>query len=360
MEVAEQVGPSGLTAWVARAEVNRSTAAGVHMLVNGRPVRDALLIRAVADAFRHLVPPGRYPVAVIDLTLPPDEVDVNVHPAKTEVRFARPREVRALVVGALRRAVTGSGAVPTISPPVAGGEAGEWGASEPGPQAAVAFDRVPESYRLGDAAGSGAPDDAKVSEAGSGFFSRGVRSLAQYANCFIVAEDADGMLIVDQHVAHERLLFEQLVRQTESAPLPRQALVFPGTLELEPAEIERFEQHEEAFAMLGFRAERFGPGALRVTEVPAIYGRSARAESLAEILEEVESERGIEPEELFRRLLATVACHSAVRKGMMLSPEKMDYILQGLASCEIPTHCPHGRVVSLRVDLGPLEREFGR
>jgi DNA mismatch repair protein MutL len=187
-----------------------------------------------------------------------------------------------------------------------------------------------------------------------------VAALAQYRNCYILAHDAEGLLVVDQHVAHERLLYENLSRLADSGPLPRQVLLFPATIEVGPAAVELVQESSDALARTGFGIEPFGDAAVIVREVPAVLGREAAPETVVQILEGIRV--GDEPgaDTLFHRLLATVACHAAVRKGMPLSLDKMDYILQGLASCAAPSHCPHGRVISLRVDLSALDRGFGR
>ncbi|RMF76230.1 MAG: hypothetical protein D6738_01890 [Acidobacteria bacterium] len=186
------------------------------------------------------------------------------------------------------------------------------------------------------------------------------RALAQFRNCFIVAEDREGLLLVDQHVAHERMLYERLRAQLLEGPVPRQATLFPVVLEPGPELVAIALERREDLERCGFSVEPFGREALRVVEVPAVMGRQTSAEGVLAVLEELARASRRPAERLFEHLLATVACHSAVRKGQPLSPEKMDYLLAGLDACETPHHCPHGRVVSLRVDLGPLERAFGR
>ena len=369
LEIHDAVGEYGIAAWIGRSDLHRPTSAAVQLFVNRRPVRDGFLIRAVADAFRHRVPAGRYPIAVVYLELPRGEVDVNVHPAKSEVRFHRPREIRALVVGALSRALAGTDAVPSLasmSPTRAGAGPAGSGAVREGIRTGFGRAGAPP---FGELSGSSAQGRARSPEPAPGRtdhgpdeagFERSIEALAQYNDCFIVARDADGLLIVDQHVAHERLLFERLVEQTGRGALARQALLFPTPVELDPRESELLSRHAQEVERIGYAWEPFGPNTVSVREVPAILGERASADSLTRVLEALAEDERSGPEALFRRLLATVACHSAVRKGMRLTREKMDYILQGLVSCEIPTHCPHGRVISLRVDLGPLEREFGR
>ncbi len=357
-----EAGRMRVRGWVGRADLHRPTREGIQVVVNGRPVRDGFLIRAATDAFRNTLPPGRYPIAVILLEVPADEVDVNVHPAKAEVRCHRLREVRALVVGAVSDGLGVRAAVPhapggLVRPQ--GGAGGRLAAARPADVARTNWQTLWESPQGRQEAPAVEIDSPAPVEAGADVCPPR-RVLAQFRNCFIVAEDREGLLLVDQHVAHERLLYERLRAQLEEGPVPRQAALFPVVLEPGPELVERAREHRERLERCGFVIEDFGVQALRVLEVPAVMGRKTAAEGVLAVLEELGRASRRPAEGLFEHLLATVACHSAVRKGQALTPEKMEYLLQGLDACEAPHHCPHGRVVSLRIDLGPLERAFGR
>lgn len=356
-------GPIVVRGWAARADVHRGTREDLHISVNGRPVRDSLLVRAVVDAYRNTIPAGRYPMVVLDIRMPPDAVDVNVHPAKSEVRFQRPQEVRAVLVAALREALGSYEALPHYPSPAspAGG-----GAVASGPvRWGLPWERNTDESGVTHSVLGGVSEIATDQLAPSGeppriFPVSSRRSLAQYRNCYILAEDAEGLMIVDQHVAHERLLYEMLLRQAEEGPLPRQACLFPEVIEVGAERAAAAETCDETLRRCGFILERFGETSIRVAEVPAVYGRTAPNESVRTVLDEMVRGDRRAAETLFRNVLATVACHSAVRKGQELSREKMDYILRGLDACDAPHHCPHGRVVSLRLDLSALDRNFGR
>lgn len=342
-------------AWVGRSDVHRPTRDGLHLFVNARPVRDPLLLRAVLDAYRAILPAGRFPVVVLYLALPPGDVDVNVHPAKSEVRFHRPQDVRGAVLAALAHALGERRAVPYF------------GAAPPGPAPATWTAFTPDVRPHGravdpveDGAAPALPFADEVRDGAAAEPRPTVRALAQYRDCYIVAEDEQGLLIVDQHVAHERLLFEQLLAQADQGPLPRQVLLFPVTREVGPARAELVGTHRDLLLRLGFAAEPFGPASVVVREVPAILGREASPETFDDLLERVRRGDRAGAEDLFRHLLATVACHSAVRKGMPLPLGKLEYILRGLAACACPSHCPHGRVIAQRVDLSALDRSFDR
>lgn len=350
-----------LSGFVVRSDLHRFDRDGLHTFVNQRPVRDPLLMRAIQDAYRNLLPSGAFPVVVLHLSLPPNDVDVNVHPAKAEVRFARPQEVRALVVHALRRALGSWSAVPEapltasstplpLQPPLAV----TWQPPAASPASALTVDGIepPAVHHVAETAamiGPAADDAAPQASA-----------LAQYGDCFILAQDRDGLLIVDQHVAHERLLYEGLLTMASSGPLARQRLLFPATLELTPAREEAVAQQQQLLERLGFGLERLGGGTVLVREVPTVFGKTGPAEGLERLLQRLEREGRAGAEVLFDRLLATIACHTAVRKGMALGLPQMNYILRGLQSCDAPTHCPHGRVVSLRLTPAYLDRAFGR
>lgn len=353
-----QQGGTSVVALASRADLHRPGRDGIHLFVNRRPVRDPLLVRAVLDAYRPVLPAGRFPVVVVYLQLPFSEVDVNVHPAKAEVRFHNPQEVRTLVVGVLSRGLASPQATPRFHP-------------VPPALPAPGIPRSPAApFSAGDRPPGGSPPDlfqgvAEGPGSPSGEGDRelpgpDIRVIAQYRNCFILAEDGRGLVIVDQHVAHERLLFEQLLRQVGQGALPRQRLLYPLTLELPPEGAAVAERERGLLEKLGFGFDPFGPGTVIVREVPSIFGRSAPAEGFLELVQRLLDGVHAGAEANFHNLLATVACHSAVRKGMPLGGEQMAFILRGLAACEAPSHCPHGRAVSLRVDLGPLEKNFGR
>ncbi len=377
VEAAATEGALSVRAWAGRRDMHRHGRDGIHLFINHRPVRDPLLVRAVVDVYRPMLPPGRFPIVVLYLEMPPEDVDVNVHPAKSEVRFARPREVRSLIVRALDEAIAERAAIPSLPPKAfvaQGVPTGDEGWTEVPPW-------TPSSELLERADRQGAPlfappaaDEDALPEApaaplfeaspadpGQGaLYERGARVLAQFRDTFILAEDARGLLIVDQHVAHERILYEELSNQADAGDLPRQALMFPRPLEVEPRHLDLIEEQRATLERLGFRLERFGDDAVLVREVPAVLGKQARPEALIGVLERLDVGDKTGSKSLFDHLLATVACHAAVKKGYALGPEKLAYLLQGLDKCESPSHCPHGRAISFRIDIERLNHHFER
>jgi DNA mismatch repair protein MutL len=188
----------------------------------------------------------------------------------------------------------------------------------------------------------------------------GARPLAQFRNTFIIAEDAEGLLIVDQHVAHERILYEQLARGQDQSGMARQAVLETQPLELDAHQREVLREHRDLVERLGFRVESFGEEAVLVREVPAVTGRTVGGDALIAVLARLDEGDRAGAQDLFDHLLATLACHSAVRKGDPLTTEKMAFLLQGLDKCEAPSHCPHGRRISMRVDVSVLNAQFER
>ncbi len=353
----ERRGGLVVSVWAGPADLHRTSRDGIHLFVNRRAVRDPLLLRTVLDAYRRTLPGGCFPVVVVQVEISPAEVDVNVHPAKSEVRFQHPRDVRGAVLAALESALGSRAAIPHLASAAARDGAARSDLDELwSPAERAQAGRFPFAGGVGVREG-GAPDRGAP---GVDTAPGRVRALAQHRNCYIVAEDEEGLLVVDQHVAHERLLYENLLRQADAGPLPRQSLLFPATIEAGPEAVELAAQRGDMLARAGFQVESFGDGALIVREVPAVLGREVAPDAVVNLLQSLAAISEPGPELLFHRLLATVACHAAVKKGMALTLEKMDYILQGLGSCAAPTHCPHGRVISLRVDLAALDRGFGR
>ncbi|MCZ6695697.1 MAG: DNA mismatch repair endonuclease MutL [Acidobacteria bacterium] len=337
--------------------IHRATSRDESLYVNGRPVRDRQLLHAVQDAYAGLLPRGRYPIAYLFVEIPTDEVDVNVHPTKSEVRFVRPGAVHDLVRDALRLALQGES--PGVDPVPAWAVLGE-----PSPPPAWV---VPARGRSGFPArptGSGNSQTSRPSpilEPAGLLEQLPVDALAQYRDSYILASAPDGLVIVDQHAAHERILYDRLLRQSLSSRVERQRLLFPITLEVSVAQEQAFEAAADTFASLGFSITPFGAGALKVDEVPALVSETDAARLVSELLDELlEWEKMDGLEALRHRLVASAACHAAVRANHPLAFEEMKQIIVDLMRTDRPTTCPHGRPSLLRMPLETLEREFGR
>jgi DNA mismatch repair protein MutL len=299
------------------AEATLPTRAGITLLVNRRCVQHRGLSYALDDAYRTLVPVGRHPIAVLDLRLPPADVDVNVHPRKTEVRLVRERAVFAAVQRAVHRTLGAAG----------------------GPRGATIF----------------APDDP---EAGGGDeWLGGLRVLGQANATYIIAEGAAGLYLVDQHAAHERVLYEAL-RESWRTRRETQALLEPAVLELSPREAVAVRDHLDELRAVGYEADLFGERSLLVRTVAAALAAGDPLRALRDALGALADDAV--PTDWRNRLAILLACHNAVRAGDRLSPEEMHALLAQLGEADLCQACSHGRPTAILISLTQLAREFGR
>ncbi len=319
-------------------------------LVNGRPIRSPLLARALTQAFHTLIPDDRYPVAVLNVRVAPREVDVNVHPRKAEVRFVRDREIFDDVVREIRRALHG---VPLIHVAAPAREAGAEPARDPAfPAADVAR---PDAETRADAAGAlwetAAPPSAWPE----------IRLVGQVARTYIVGESGGDLILIDQHAAHERVLYERILDQRDAHGARAQGLVVPAVLEVSPGEAALLADLGPDLAALGFQVEPFGPHTIRVTAVPAVAADRAPDELLRACLQDLRADPGPHAErELAERLAIATACHTAVRAGDPLDGPTMTALLTALALARDPFSCFHGRPTMVRVRARDLEHWFYR
>ncbi len=390
VEVGRQAGGVRLTGYAASLAAQGSGHAPQNIFVNRRPVRDRTIAHAIGEAYSRATIKPRRPEVHLFVELPPDRVDVNVHPTKAEVRFLEQSLVHEILRRALRDALgeqdgpelaLRGGVAATPEPvsqsipgvvadlrsanpwaPSAGGSHG-WG---PGPRDGAA-DALRDAVSS-TPAGVGVPGGADRGESADppiGGASNGDRMplvpLGQLRDTFIIAVDNDGLAIVDQHVAHERILFEQVMARLGAGRLESQRLLEPLLVELPPAQRAALEAHASELARLGFEVEPFGGASVRVAGTPALLPRTACAAAVRELagdLDRLERDAGIDV--ALGRIAATTACHAAVKANDRLTPEKMTYILAELRRTAYSTVCPHGRPVMLRVTREELERRFER
>ncbi|MFI5231092.1 MAG: DNA mismatch repair endonuclease MutL [Gemmatimonadales bacterium] len=324
------------------------------LTVNGRAVRDAGMVRAAEAAYRSTIPAGIRPSLFLSITLPAGDVDVNVHPAKAEVRFRDRWNTERAVERAVRRALgtdesaaTFGFAQRTFAAPLY-----ESGATMD--VAALASAPVPETP-LFEAAGVRAmvvdADEAADVQ---------VPPLLQLRNTWLLFERDDAIVLIDQHSAHERVLYEQFMRVLERGEAPSQRLLFPMTLHLAPAEAEAFEENRELFARLGFEVEGFGGRTLLVAGVPMPHARFDAERCLRDTLSTLSGDRFGSGLAKHERLAATVACKAAVKAGDPLAPTEMRALYVSLARTTLPAHDVHGRSTIVQVSWDELERRFGR
>jgi DNA mismatch repair protein MutL len=349
-----------LTGLASLPTYDRGAAVAQFLFVNGRPVRDKLLLGALKGAYHDLLPSGRHPAAALFLECPPEWVDVNVHPAKAEVRFRDPGAVRGLIVGALRQALlAGAGRTAnTVSsatlaafrpePPRTG--------FLPLPPSAPAI-RAAQAMQAPALAESPAPYVAPAPEPDRPLGA----ARAQLHGTYIIAQTADGVVLVDQHAAHERLVYERLKRQMAANGVPAQALLVPEIVTLPGDGAALVLRAAPDLERLGLSVEPFGPGALAVRATPAPLGPVDAAALIRDLADEL-AEQGTTATAQARveAVLSRMACHGSVRAGRALRVEEMDALLREMEATPHSGQCNHGRPTWVKLGLGDLERLFGR
>ena len=362
--VAYTLGRTKVHGFVSQSDQTRANRYMQFYFVNRRYVRDRVLSHAVNQAYESLIPRDRFPAVVLFIDIPPEEVDVNVHPTKAEVRFRNEGEIHRLFLSSIAQALQGKpvsftevveSAYRSIFPG-AGSNAGaalpgtESGASNPSGRWEGAAQEIGEGDRTFEF--HEAPLSLFGEEGAKGLFTPG--SLYwQLHQSFILIQIRGGMVIIDQHAAHERILFDSAKANLGGGKSVVQSLLFPSTLDLSPDEYDRYEALAPVLASLGFETEPFGPKSIIVRGIPAGVRNWSDGRLLAEILGE-EGRSGID------EFLKTYACRSAVKAGTKLASEEMESLADQLFATELPYTCPHGRPTMLRVSLGELERRFAR
>ena len=371
--------------------LHRGTSTAQFLFVNNRPVRDRVLLGALRAGYEDLVPRGRHPMAALFLELPAEEVDVNVHPAKAEVRFRDAGRVRGLIVAGVRQALAAAGhrAATTVSDAALGAFRGE---DLPVPQQSFRRDLwsshhapTPPSAGMSERASSwqapltapnspfaegpsdrpfaepsarpGAMEEPVALETGSPLGA----ARAQVHGTYIVAQTDDGIVIVDQHAAHERLVLERMKKGLESGGISRQVLLLPEVVELEPEAADRLADRSHELAELGLVIESFGQGAIVVRETPAMLGNvncAALVRDLADELAEWESVASLK--ERLEAVAGTMACHGSVRAGRQLNPAEMNALLREMEVTPRSGQCNHGRPTYVELKLTDIERLFAR
>jgi DNA mismatch repair protein MutL len=347
---------------------NRANAAMQFLFVNGRPVRDKLLVGAVRGAYADFLARDRHPALALFIDCDPAFVDVNVHPAKTEVRFRDAGLVRGLIVGALKQALAGAGqrasttvagvALQTFRPEPFGAFARQ---APDGRSVSSLSAREPVPLFSGNAAPvlSVRVEAEPVAEAPPEF-PLGV-ARAQLHETYIVAQTADGIVIVDQHAAHERLVYERMKQALALGPVARQPLLIPEVVDLDPSEVARVMGRAAELAELGLVVEEFGPDAVVVREVPAMLGRLDVKGLVRDLADDIaETGKALSLKERLEDVSGTLACHMSVRAGRRLNAEEMNALLREMEATPHSGQCNHGRPTYVELKLADIERLFGR
>jgi DNA mismatch repair protein MutL len=434
LEAGEREATLRVSGFTSRPEVQRSNRNGIYIFVNRRLVRDRLLLHAISEAYRNIVPPGVFPVVLLFLDMPYEEVDVNVHPAKIEVRFRHPQFIHDFTRDTLRQALSAARPIPgfpatraatasAVATPNGGAPAGvtysgvagfepargrsdaipgvPYGASQGPPRAVIPTSfgdvtSVVERFELTGAPDRPIPQRFQFDPSSTADFSFGtpgntppimdangivqqvsaaaapgtlpsvediadLKPLGQVSSSFIVAVNSEGLWIIDQHVAHERVLFEQHLRARREGELGGQRMLVPLIVELNPRQLAIFEQIAEELRANGFEAELMGARSVAIQAAPAGIASGDAQKLLYEILDGIAREnQAISIDSLQAKIAASTSCHAAIKVNTPLDATKMEWLLGELAKTEYPMSCPHGRPVVLRYSVREIEKAFKR
>ena len=353
---------------------HRGTSRYQYLFVNGRAVKDRLLHGCVRAAYTDVLHRNRHPVVALFLELPPEDVDVNVHPAKAEVRFRDPQLVRGLIIGALKHAImeggfrtagsVGEQALEALRPalPLRRGSASAM------PYAYASGQQIQSNQALYEPAqvAYGLDPTAKVEETPSydeemQDFPLGA-ARAQIHENYIIAQSADGIVIIDQHAAHERIVYERFKAQMEESGVEKQGLLTPDIIEMDEGDAEQLLEHGKTFSKLGLEIEPFGSGAIAVQSVPALLsGRLDTKTLLYNLLDDLkEYDKTTLLEEKINHILSTMACHGSMRSGRRMNADEMNSLLRQMEKTPLSGQCNHGRPTYIRLSLKEIERLFSR
>ena len=421
LEPGEEKASLTVSGFTSRPDIQRMNRNGIYIFVNRRLVRDRLILHAIHEAYRNILPPAVFPATLLFLEMPYDEVDVNVHPAKIEVRFRRSQFVHDFVRDAIRQALMGVRPIASFatataagaSLPVGTGNGTLSGGITPAPvESGVPRAILPPMEEVGVGSGVGSdfvpgggfdptgapmrPVEQRIPFTSGTAFGAAVapaqlspdgnwaanlaapnadapaslprpeqiadlKPLGQVSASFIIAVNAEGLWIVDQHVAHERVLFEQHLEARRAGKIEAQRMLMPLVIELSPRQIVTFEKIAEELAANGFEVEPMGPKSVAIQAVPAGVIAPDAEKLLREILDGIERENtAISIETLQAKIAASTACHAAIKVNMPLEYSKMEWLLDALAKTDCPMSCPHGRPVVLRYSLKEIEKAFHR
>jgi DNA mismatch repair protein MutL len=371
-----------VTGYVSAPRDRRTSRDSQYLFVNRRFVRDRMIGRSLSEGYRSILPHGVYPAALLFIETPLEEVDVNVHPAKTEVRFRRSAAVADAVREAVKNALASTGYVPPEprAPeelPLPQIQAATAAVSISSPQPRIEFAPLPSGEEIArdieelirssssvKSSPSTPPLDSAsklAREVTSETLSANIRPLGQLEESFIIATDDEGLLLIDQHVAHERVLFDkyralEAERRTES-----QQLLVPETFDLTPAQAAVFDQLAPEFETYGFELMRLSGRTVAIRAVPADLPAGEARNMLSELLDTVDAEKKTSARETLRdEIAASLACHAAIKVNMPLAPEKMRWLIDRLLQTSSPTTCPHGRPIILRLQMRDILKSFHR
>lgn len=345
--------------FISPPSLTRSNRRDITFFINGRPVQESALTTALMQAYHTLLMVGRYPFVILFLELPPETVDVNVHPTKAEVRFRDTDRVFTGIQRAVRRTLLAY--TPVQSTPLSP----FWNPDskiQPGIERGINWERAPEKKDFPEIERSISSFQNVPLESIERLVVPGIpllRPIGQIASTYIVAEGPDGLYLIDQHAAHERVLYEQLIDQRGKS-IASQNLLQPVTVDLPPSQVRLLSEQLPLLERLGFQVELFGSGTFLVRSVPELLSKVDPAAALRVLVEDFEEDETPLRTEQEARIVARICNRAAVKAGQVLSPEEQRTLLGGLEACQSPRTCPHGRPTMVHISVDLLERQFGR
>jgi DNA mismatch repair protein MutL len=386
VEYEKSLGRSGVKIhlFTSRPHVQKYNRNSMFFFINRRLVRDKIILHAISEAYRSILPSGAFPVVILFVTIPFEDVDVNVHPAKTEVRFKHQSFIHDAIRDAILSGLTQDKTIvpmeseavpmsPFTAPAPQPRVPESWGSDDPIARTAFALQpgmRGPSeeaiplglNFRVAQSASDGCEEAVEMPAYPE--FDRvksEVRPLGQLRDSFIVATDSSGLIVIDQHVAHERVLFEAYLRQKLAGRLDIQRLLMPIVVQLPPRQLVILDSIIPELARNGFEVEPFGPKTIAIKTAPAILKAAAVEKLLLELLDGLERETQVmNIDALKKKSAATVSCHAAIKINMPLDETKMRWLVGELMKTDVPTVCPHGRPIILRYDLREIHKAFKR
>lgn len=364
LEVYAQEDQLKLTGYISPAALTRSNRKEMTFFINGRWVSDTPLTQAVLQAYHTLLMVGRYPLAALFLEIDPSEVDVNVHPAKAEVRFRSQERIFSFVQRSVRRVLLAYSPVPALPPAQAlwGGAPRpaqspssatglDWMLGHPSELASLPGEETSPLTALPVSTANLPPETFNLPI---------LRLIGQIGATYLIAEGPDGLYLIDQHAAHERVLFEKLMAQHDQKNIPAQALLTPAVVTLPASSAAMLESQMHLLSHFGFQVESFGPGTFQVRAMPVLFGSADPAAALRALVEDFEEDESPLQNELEAKIAGRVCKRLAVKAGQALTPEEQRGLLIDLENCDSPRTCPHGRPTMIHLSVDMLERQFGR
>lgn len=351
-----------LSGFISPTSLTRSNRKEITFFINGRWVHEVALSTALLQAYHTLLMVGRYPLTALFLEIDPQEVDVNVHPAKAEVRFRNQDKVFSFVQRSVRKALLAYSPVPNVAPSL-------WGTTRTVPSSSVGLDwaighdePVSSDQLSSDQLSVSGTQNAVRSNEEQSSFQRIplLRLIGQIGATYLVAEGPDGLYLIDQHAAHERVLFEKLMAQHEMKKIPSQSLLTPAVVTLPPQSTQLLITQLPVLKHFGFDMEEFGPNTFQVRAMPSLFVGSDPSSALRALVEDFEEDESPMKDEVEKKLAARVCKRMAVRGGMSLSEAEQRALLTDLEACDSPRTCPHGRPTMIHLSVDLLERQFGR